>query len=275
VAPDGSLFVTDWYDPGVGGHRQGDTDRGRLFRIAPPGSKYTVPKFDYSTAASATDALRNPNLAVRYKAWMALHRMGDAAENALLTLYDDPNPRLRARALWLLGKIDGRGRHYVAKALSDDDADIRITAIRLARQLGLKPSIACASAASDPSPAVRRELAVSLRYDDSPQMPARWAQLAKAYNGNDRWYLEALGLSSDLRAAECYDAWLNAIGGNWDTPSGRDIVWRIRAPKAAEALVQIISDPSLELKDTDRYFRSLEYHDPEVRTKAMKKLLSL
>ena len=36
VAPDGSLFVTDWYDPGVGGHRQGDTDRGRLFRIAPP-----------------------------------------------------------------------------------------------------------------------------------------------------------------------------------------------------------------------------------------------
>jgi hypothetical protein len=106
-------------------------------------------------------------------------------------------------------------------------------------------------------------------------MPAAWAKLAQSYDGKDRWYLEALGLSSDLRAAECYDAWLAAIGGNWDTASGRDIVWRVRAPKAADALVQIISDPKLKLDETNRYFRSLEYHDPKVRTQAMKKLLSL
>ena len=36
VAPDGSLFVADWYDPGVGGHRMGDITRGRIFRVAPP-----------------------------------------------------------------------------------------------------------------------------------------------------------------------------------------------------------------------------------------------
>ncbi len=275
VAPDGSLFVTDWYDPGVGGHRQGDTDRGRLFRIAPPGSKYKVPKFDYSTAKGAVEAMRNPNLSVRYKAWMALHIMGRSAESELLELYGDSNPRLRARALWLLGKIEGRGQHYVSQALADDNADIRITGIRLARQLALVPSVACASAVDDESPAVRRELAVSLRYDESATMPAAWAKLAQSYDGKDRWYLEALGLSSDLRAAECYDAWLAAIGGNWDTASGRDIVWRVRAPKAADALVQIISDPKLKLDETNRYFRSLEYHDPKVRTQAMKKLLSL
>ena len=39
VAPDGSLFVTDWYDPGVGGHAQRDIDRGRIFRVAPPGTR--------------------------------------------------------------------------------------------------------------------------------------------------------------------------------------------------------------------------------------------
>ena len=38
--------------------------------------KYNVPKFDYSTAKGAVEAMRNPNLAVRYKAWMALHNMG-------------------------------------------------------------------------------------------------------------------------------------------------------------------------------------------------------
>jgi hypothetical protein len=139
----------------------------------------------------------------------------------------------------------------------------------------MTPSVTCATAADDPSPAVRRELAVALRFDESPTMPAVWAKLAQRYDGKDRWYLEALGLASDLRAAECYDAWLDAIGGTWDTQSGRDIVWRIRAPEAAEALVEIISDPSLTLEQTNRYFRSLEYHRPEVRIEAMKKLLTL
>ncbi|MFK8112015.1 MAG: PVC-type heme-binding CxxCH protein [Rubripirellula sp.] len=275
VAPDGSLFVTDWYDPGVGGHRQGDTDRGRLFRVAPPNANYVVPKFDYTTATSAVDALRNPNLSVRYRAWTALHAMGNEAEVALLKLYNDPNPRLRARGLWLLGKIDGRGEHYVAKALRDQNPDIRITAIRLAKQLGLHPSIACSAAAADPSPAVRRELAIAIRYDESPTMPKIWAKLAQAHDGIDRWYLEALGISSDLRANECYDAWLAEVDGNWNTKAGRDIAWRTRADKAAAAIAKVIADPQLALADTNRYFRSLEYHEPKVRHEAMQPLLTL
>ena len=39
VAPDGSVFVADWYDPGVGGHGMGDTTRGRIYRITPKGHK--------------------------------------------------------------------------------------------------------------------------------------------------------------------------------------------------------------------------------------------
>ncbi len=271
VAPDGSLFVTDWYDPGVGGHRQGDTDRGRLFRIAPPGTKYTVPKFDYSTVDGAIAALRNPNLAVRYKAWMALHKMGGQAEAALLELFQDSNPRIRARALWLLGKIERRGGHYVQLAIKDADPNIRITAIRLTRQIGLTPSVALAPLANDKSSAVRRELLVALRFDESPSMPKIWAQLAEAHDGKDRWYLEALGLASDLRAAECYDEWL-AGGGRVETAAGSDIAWRVRAPKAAEAIVKLIaaSSPS----ETPRYFRSLEYHDAETRTAALKKLVA-
>src|SRR5690606_5154682 len=80
TAPDGSLFVTDWYDSGVGGHRHEDTQRGRLYRIAPPETAYTVPAFDYSTAQGAVEALRSPTSAARYKAWMALHQMAAGAE---------------------------------------------------------------------------------------------------------------------------------------------------------------------------------------------------
>src|SRR5204863_2350811 len=35
IAPDGSLFISDWYDPGVGGHNQQEVDKGRIFRYYP------------------------------------------------------------------------------------------------------------------------------------------------------------------------------------------------------------------------------------------------
>jgi hypothetical protein len=44
VAPDGSVFVADWYDPGVGGHGMGDTTRGRVYRLAPRGHKPKNPE---------------------------------------------------------------------------------------------------------------------------------------------------------------------------------------------------------------------------------------
>ncbi len=275
TAPDGSIFVTDWYDPGVGGHRQEDIDRGRLFRIAPPGSKYNVPKFDYSTADGAADALRSPNMAARYNAWQALHAMGREAEPALKRLFVGDEPHLRARALWLLGKIESRGPHYVQTALADSDPNIRITGIRLAKQLGMSMSELGVQVANDDSPAVRRELAIALRYDESPKMPELWATLAKQYDGKDRWYLEALGIASDLRANECFAAWWAATDGKWNTAAGRDIVWRVRADQAAPLLVDLIRDPKLPLEDTNRLFRSLEYHPASLRTEALKGLLEL
>lgn len=273
TAPDGSLFVTDWYDPGVGGHHQGDSDRGRLFRLAPPGTKYSVPTFDFTTASGAVAALRNPNLAVRSRAWRSLHAMGAAAEPELRKLYDDANPRFQARALWLLGKIQGQGKRYVTEALADSNPDIRITAIRLAKQLTDRPSSWLSDAADDKSVAVRRELAIALRFDKSDSMPALWAKLATAYDGKDRWYLEALGIGSDVRSDDCFDAYLSAVKGRWDNDAGRDIVWRVRAVKAADAMVSLIADPKRPLGETDRYFRSLEFHDSDVRTAALERLL--
>jgi putative membrane-bound dehydrogenase-like protein len=272
VAPDGSLFVTDWYDPGVGGHHQKDSDRGRLFRVAPPGVKYSVPKFDLASVDGSIEALKSPNRSARYLAWQKLHAMGEEAEGALLSLYQDENSRYRARALWLLGKIEGQGGKYVDKALSDEDADIRCTAIRLCKQLGLPVAKVCGRAASDFSPAVRRELAVALRFDESDAMPSVWAELAMLYDGEDRWMLEALGIGSDLRADDCYAAWMKANEGNWNTPAGRDLVWRLRTDDAAAKMVELLASgmPSDESK---RYFRSLEYHPDAVRGLVLRQLL--
>lgn len=269
VAPDGSLFVTDWYGPGLGGHQQGDTERGRLYRIAPPDHPYRVPSFDYRTPEGAVEALRSPTQAVRYKAWMSLKAMGQTAVPALETLYTDANPRMRARALWLLGQLETDGADWARRALQDEDADIRLTAVRLIRQLGLSATEELAGLVGDPEPRVRRELLVSLRFDTSERMPSMWADLAQQYDGKDRWYLEALGIGGDLRSAECYQAFAAAVGDDWQRPPYVDITWRMQTPLAAERLCQLILDAGDDLASTNRYFRALDLYPPAMIAKPM------
>jgi putative membrane-bound dehydrogenase-like protein len=75
VAPDGSAFVADWYDPGVGGHGMGDLIRGRIYRLAPKGNKQSVPKVDLTDSHGFIEALLSPNLAVRSMAITATHHL--------------------------------------------------------------------------------------------------------------------------------------------------------------------------------------------------------
>lgn len=266
VAPDGSLIISDWYDPGVGGHAMGDVNKGRIFRVATPGAKYVIPKYDFTTAEGAVEALKSPNMEARYLAWMALHEMGDKAEAALTALWNDKNPRFRARALWLLGKQSSRDKQLaVLKAgLSDADADIRCTAVRLGRQLTgtfTIDEIGEAINLEDPSPAVRRELLVGLRelsLEKVPNLPMAWAVLAKQYDGQDRWYLETLGLAADGRWDAMLDAWKEA-SGDPNSAAGRDILWRSRGNQSAAALAKIISDPATTAAELPRYFRAFDF----------------
>ncbi len=277
VAPDGSLIVADWYDPGVGGHGMGDLDRGRLFRIVPFSHKgvYKVPKFDYSAVDGAIEALKNPNYAVRYMAWQSLHAMGAKAETALQKLADSDNPIYQARAIWLLGKIEDRGIQTVKEAITDKNSNIRIVGIRLARQLKLGAADYVSRMIDDESPQVRRELLIALRHSKSPQQPGLWAKLAAKHDGKDRWYLEALGIASDLNPDFCFAAWLELVGDKWNTPAGRDIVWRTRAQDAADYMVKILQDSKTPEKEHDRYMRSFDFHDGAKKEAALKSLLGL
>jgi putative membrane-bound dehydrogenase-like protein len=273
VAPDGSLFVTDWYDPGVGGHAQADHDRGRVFRVAPPGVKYTVPKFDFTTAEGCAEALKNPCLSVRYEAWTALHKLQDKAEPALLKLWKDENPRIRARALWLLGKIDGKGQHYVDLALKDANPDIRITGLRLARQLkDFDVASAVQKVVRDPSPQVRRDCALALRHNKAARAAELWTELANQHDGKDRWYLESLGIGADRQWDAFFSTWLNSVGDKWNTPTGRDIVWRSRSPRTCEYLAKIITDPATPVAELPRYFRAFDFQKAENKDEILSRL---
>ncbi len=260
VAPDGSLIVADWYDPGVGGHRMGDIDKGRIFRVAPPKAAYTIPKLDLSTTAGQIIALQNPNLETRYLAWTALNKAQAKAESALLQLFtSSKNPRYRARALWLLGNIKGRGTHYVDLAVKDTNSDIRITGLRMARRLKQDVIPVVQQLVSDESPQVRRECAIALRHSKSPKAAELWAELALQHDGKDRWYLEALGIGADKQWDAFLDAYLQKVGDKWNTPAGRDIVWRSRAAQTPQLLADAMLSPQVKPDERLRYFRAFDF----------------
>ncbi|EMI21797.1 membrane-bound dehydrogenase domain-containing protein [Rhodopirellula maiorica SM1] len=261
AAPDGSLFIADWYDPGVGGHRMGDTKRGRLFRVTPSSLKdqYSVPKLIYESVDGAIAALRSPNTSARYLAAKTLREMGTKAESALHSFYtEEVRPELRARALWVLGSIDAR--KYVQLAMANELPDLRVVGVRIAVQHGLDVTTVLKDVMNDPSPKVRRELALSLHGLNSKAAAEMWARLAVGHRAGDRWYLEALGIGADGNSKNCFDAWKTLAGQEWNSAAGREIVWRMRSPDACELLAELIGGEDVNTVEQLKYFRAFDFH---------------
>ncbi|MBA4150728.1 MAG: NPCBM/NEW2 domain-containing protein [Verrucomicrobia bacterium] len=279
VAPDGSLLVADWNDAGVGGHNMADRSfkemKGRIYRIAPKGHKPNVPQYDFTKISGAVAALQSPNVATRYLAWDQLVHLGKHAENDLRQLWLKGEPRMRARALQLLARIEGTGERYLRDAAKDGDADIRIAALRIAHDLKVNLHPMLKKLVHDESPQVRRECALLLRGSDSSEAPELWAKLAAQHDGEDRWYLEALGIGAQKNESACFKAWLKVAGKKWNTPAGRDIIWRSRAPEAATYLAKLIADPSTPEEERLRYFRSFDFLKGPEKEIALIELLSL
>lgn len=272
VAPDGSLFVSDWYDPGVGGHNMEDMERGRLFRVAPPNTPYRVPVYDFKTPAGATEALKSPNNSARYMAFKSLTSMGMQAVPQLQKLAKDSNPRFRARALWLLARIES-AKPIVEQASEDSDANVRITGIRIARQYRLATRDFFPKLLVDSDPAVLRELCVALREDKSADAPEYWARLASRFDGKDRWYLEALGIAAMDRWDEFLAAWL-VSKPDMESTSARGIVWRARGNKAAGLQTALLQSRSLPDAQIPSLLRALDFQSKEAREDAIATMLS-
>ncbi|TCK85852.1 PVC-type heme-binding CxxCH protein [Albibacterium bauzanense] len=275
VAPDGSLIIADWYDPGVGGHQVGDLQRGRIYRIAPSAlkDKYTVPTQDYTTPEGALIALQNPNNAIRRHAFLALQAMGSKAISALEKQWKSaPDPRMRARALWILSKTPN-GEKYIAEAIKDRNPDLRITGLRAARQLDIDITMYVKLLVKDQDPQVRRESAIALRHSKLADAPGLWATLAMQHNGNDRWYLEALGIGADGQWDSYFSAYLKEVKNPLTTAAGRDIVWRARTNSTLPFLKKLAIDANVPLKSRLRYFRAFDFIPGEEKVKTLLALL--
>lgn len=279
VAPDGSLIVADWYDPGVGGHRMQDTERGRLFRLSKKGNAgtYKFEKPDFSNPDVAAKALRSPNHATRYLAWKALEKFGAKSVPSLDKMWNDDNPRMAARALWVLGNLDipkSDKLKFIHAGLDHANADLRVMSIRLCVHLRneLKTEDIGDHINSDDHPEVLRAILIGLRQWKTDESPYLWASIANNYISGDRWFLEALGIAAEGQWDACLDAYVGQNPNKLLTNEGRDLVWRSRGDKTPELLAKMIRDKRTKAGQSLRYFRAFDLLTDDAKSKVLANL---
>lgn len=235
VGTDGSLFLSDFYNDTS---RRTNQVSGTIYRITRKGEKpLGQPEIDFTTAAGQIAALHSPAVNVRSHAAALLVAAGDAEPVAAIP--ESANAVETARHLWVLAQLGDEGRATVTAYLKSDDTQLQITAyraLRLADPGGLLERAKLL--AGSPSPAVRREVALSLRdvaYDDCS---AILALLFAGYDGRDRYYLEALGIAATGKEAACYRDLVAARFAQpttW-TKTAKNLAWRLHTPQAIAAL---------------------------------------
>jgi putative membrane-bound dehydrogenase-like protein len=273
TAPDGSLMVADWYDPILGGGAAGDASRGRIYRVAPKADQYVIDQIDFNSIEGSIAALKSPNIETRYHGYLQLVSEGSKSIPALEDLWKSDNQAFRARAFWILALLKNTNDDFLREALRDKNPDIRIAAIRAVAQLRENVISLLGDVPEDKEPSVLREAALALRYakEDAASM---WLRLAKKYDGNDRWYLEALGIGSDRQADAFFDAWTKDVEPDLKNKSHQDIIWRFRSQYAMHLLAKLIREAP-DAKSAERYFRAFDFHSGKNKMEILSTLVGL
>ncbi|WP_192878056.1 MULTISPECIES: PVC-type heme-binding CxxCH protein [Arenibacter] len=260
IAPDGSLFISDWYDGGVGGHKAEDIAQGRIYRLSTT-EKYDLASIDPNTEEGAVKGILSGNMDIFYQSWQKLHSMGEASEPLLKELLAKGNIA-KARAFWLGLQIPAKSNEYIEMALNDENPKFRIQGIRMARFKGKENLEKYLSRLSnDKSPQVRREAAIALTYIGTVTAAEQWANLAVQHTAGDRWSLEALGIGANQFPDLYFNAWINKVGNNWKNEAGKEIVWRVGATESLPMLVSLIEDKNMPSSKLASYFRAFDFKD--------------
>ena len=276
VGPDGAIYVADWFDPIAGGHQMHDRrGYGRIYRITPKGRTVTTPSIDSSTTAGQIQALLSPAVNVRGSGFAALKAAGTAPVAAVKNVLADSNPYHRARAIWLLAELGPAGRREVELRLADRDPQIRLTAFRALRKVKESVLPEARRLAEDPSPAVRREVALSLRGVPLANSREIFLKLAAAFDGADRWYLEALGTAASGHEGALYSALIASSGQpdplRWDDRMAA-LAWRLHPVEAIDALAARAASRQLSAQARQQALVALGFVDDRRAAQAMAKL---
>ncbi|GAB2599379.1 PVC-type heme-binding CxxCH protein [Spirosoma areae] len=262
VGTDGAIYIADWYDPIVGGHQMQDhKGYGRIYRVTPKGKNLKAPKIDLHTTQGQIAALLNPAVNVRLLGFDALRAQGGKVVEPVMALLSSANQFHRARAIFLLAHLGSEGQFEVERLLKAVDAPVRMAALRALRSITpanskSNPALTASQRAllpllgnlsTDRNAAVRREVAIALR--DVPYSECRniLLNLVKGYDGQDRWYLDALGQAADGKEEALFFDLRPTMPENpadWDLRTA-NLIWELHPPSAVPLLKKRAENPSL------------------------------
>ena len=262
VGADGAIYISDWFDPGVGGHRAADTSHsGTIYRIAPKGFKPVISPMKKDPIEDAMDLLKSPAIHVRYAGFKKLKSMGSSAFPHVKKLSQSKNSWHAARAIWLLPCLGNLGIDTCRERLIHPQPLQRILAFRALRSAGHNVIQLGTDLARDQHPGVRRAVAVALRdlvpKEKLPLVNALW----EGFDGKDRHYLEACGLASE----EIEETVWRSLAANqppdplhW-SKAFQWITWRLSPEGAVPSLVQRAKSTALPTEDRRFAMESLAF----------------
>ncbi|HEV2293382.1 MAG TPA: PVC-type heme-binding CxxCH protein [Tepidisphaeraceae bacterium] len=277
IGTDGAVYVSDWYDPTTGGHNIRDKHgAGRILRIAPKGDQTKAPKIDLSTTDGQLAVLNSPAINVRHVAANKLAEKRDSQTiERLQAMAASDDAVQRARAMWVLARCGDAGAAAVEGMLESDNPRTRLVAFRALRSVDHHVLDLAKQLADDPSPAVRREVAIALRDVSLEKCEDALVKLAKGYDGKDRFYLEAFGIACDGKEAAIYPVLLEQLGNadslKW-SESFAGIAWRLHPTQAIDALAARAASAGLSAAARAQALSALAFIHDERAARAMSSL---
>ena len=289
VAPDGSVMIADWYDPGVGGNGMGDTTRGRIYRVTPKRHKgYKVAAVKLETKNELLSNLASPTLATRSLSMAHISQLkfneASSAFNATMIAGDK---NLRALGYWQMARYsqqvnDETLRCSAAKPLSMKGDNFRAQGVRLADEFlrGTTFSLGFNVEFLDLTPEVYtivvwREMLIASRNYPSDKVGTFIFEAAKKYDGQDRFYLAALNIAcgTDPARRDAILADFDKHFPEWNDKVA-DLVWELRPKSMLPKMEKMLSDAKLTGPQKARIVDILAASDDVAIAKVLLNLLT-
>jgi putative membrane-bound dehydrogenase-like protein len=245
-APDGSLYIADWYDSGVGGHGYRDKIIGRIYQLtmkgAPPPGR--TPSPDLTTIPGLLSSLMSPMPSVRFLAIQKLRERGTEAADALTRMArEGKHPLERARALWVLFGMGDLGRLAIVETLKDPDPRFRAQAVRMLSEDVAKNLEAILPMAGDEHPEVRLEVLIALRNVATNECGAALLKLARAIDPLDFWYAPTVAVAVRNREPAFIEQLFQGIDSAEAEVRALTAAWQISRPEAIPFLAGVLKAP--------------------------------